>query len=946
MNAVHEPPLRSGRSTSVRASVSQTDGSVSAQQGRGQGRAARRAGAESTSPGSTATDDPRTVSQKPSRAPSPTGSDSSSRSRHSHANRRVRTEGNRFEPRASHFDTGGGLLHPWVSPRHTDLTAVLEGGSSSVGASESSYRRQSSSEAAGGTACSESGSSAARAAAEGGAPTLLPSTLQQGEAVQESGLRRRHTGPNAPFLGASPPAALSSAEACHPPALTPLEAPAQAQRPLPAIRTPERSSAARAPRPASNDGWFNLIVVLACLYMGSSLLHSRMSVGAWLAGSARAMVETAITIPALVRDVCITGLFYFVFCHVHALMVAAGWMTPKGKAAITLQVLAECGMLGGLILYARSRGHDWPLLGRLALLMEAAVLTMKMHSHISVNRELAVARHKMEKAAQVIAARDRGGGGVNVSPASSPSPSSYPSLTSMNDEGTAAAGSALAALGASEGQSCGLEQQPMPTPTALSVASSNAALGFSWLTKHLRHDAGTDRLDASLGLASPLLSLDAASPSPWPSRTAPGAGLSSTGMQGHTAGFPATEGRLGSAGMRHSGGGGGAVAAALRRTSSRLVTSIRTAWSTANLASLAPSTTPSVAASDDSNVSALAYCLRTFPYPSNLSLYDLTIFTIAPTLVYEPLSVYPRTKKIRPAYIVEKIMVAAALVFMGILLFSNSMSPPLTDVAAAAKAVYRHTAQGKAQGSGSGAPPQKALPAHYEGGVLIDAIARMAIPTTGLMLIIFYVTFECVCNACAELARFGDRGFYDDWWNSTTFAEFSRKWNKPVHEGLLRHVYLGTMGVPSSRVLLEGRWAEGLAEAQRVLHEASASGSGEGAGRSSTGANGGRSSRGGSGGRRKRKTVLSPMTALYLTFLVSIAVHEAILWGVLGWVTPWLALFSLCQFPLLTLLRLPVFRGKRLGNIVFWSGLILGVSTIIVLYAREYALLELEEAEA
>jgi len=30
-------------------------------------------------------------------------------------------------------------------------------------------------------------------------------------------------------------------------------------------------------------------------------------------------------------------------------------------------------------------------------------------------------------------------------------------------------------------------------------------------------------------------------------------------------------------------------------------------------------------------------------------------------------------------------------------------------------------------------------------------------------------------------ASFADREFYQDWWNSTSWDQFSRKWNKPVH---------------------------------------------------------------------------------------------------------------------------------------------------------------------
>ena len=51
------------------------------------------------------------------------------------------------------------------------------------------------------------------------------------------------------------------------------------------------------------------------------------------------------------------------------------------------------------------------------------------------------------------------------------------------------------------------------------------------------------------------------------------------------------------------------------------------------------------------------------------------------------------------------------------------------------------------------------------------------------------------CRAAAtDLPNsFADRQFYDDWWNSTSWDEFSRKWNRPVHTFLLRHVYASSM---------------------------------------------------------------------------------------------------------------------------------------------------------
>ena len=49
--------------------------------------------------------------------------------------------------------------------------------------------------------------------------------------------------------------------------------------------------------------------------------------------------------------------------------------------------------------------------------------------------------------------------------------------------------------------------------------------------------------------------------------------------------------------------------------------------------------------------------------------------------------------------------------------------------------------------------------------------------------------FEQILNLFGELSLFGDREFYQDWWNSDGFADFSRKWNRPVHLFLHKHVY-------------------------------------------------------------------------------------------------------------------------------------------------------------
>jgi sterol O-acyltransferase len=57
------------------------------------------------------------------------------------------------------------------------------------------------------------------------------------------------------------------------------------------------------------------------------------------------------------------------------------------------------------------------------------------------------------------------------------------------------------------------------------------------------------------------------------------------------------------------------------------------------------------------------------------------------------------------------------------------------------------------------------------------------------LLTLFYGILHTWFNIFAELLRFGDRLFYEDWWNVTNFAEYYRKWNIVVHEFLYYYIY-------------------------------------------------------------------------------------------------------------------------------------------------------------
>ena len=238
--------------------------------------------------------------------------------------------------------------------------------------------------------------------------------------------------------------------------------------------------------------------------------------------------------------------------------------------------------------------------------------------------------------------------------------------------------------------------------------------------------------------------------------------------------------------------------------------------------------------------------LRATVYPENVNLKNFFRFSVMPVLVYEPR--YPTRDTISVGYLMQKLCEIVGLITLLWLVLEYHIHPSVRSLA-----------------SGQLNDP-----------VLI--ITEMIAPVSCFFVLLFFIVFDCILPALAEVSGLADRGFYSDWWNSTMFEEFSRKWNKPVHEYLLRHVY---------------------AESLYSLN-------------------------------------LSKRNAAIFTFLVSIVIHEVIVIAITGIFRPYLAFFSLLQIPLQTVMRSSLFQGKRLGNIAFWTGIICGLPLIVSLYFKDY----------
>jgi sterol O-acyltransferase len=239
-------------------------------------------------------------------------------------------------------------------------------------------------------------------------------------------------------------------------------------------------------------------------------------------------------------------------------------------------------------------------------------------------------------------------------------------------------------------------------------------------------------------------------------------------------------------------------------------------------------------------------------YPHNLRLGNFAEFICLPTLVYE--LDYPRQESTNWWYVAEK--TAATFGVLGVMMVvSQGFIYP---------AVARTVAMKEA-----------GMPLEERWKEFPFIVSEMLFPLLIEQLLTWYVIWECILNVLAEVTRFADRGFYGDWWNSVSWDQYARDWNRPVHNFLLRHVYHSSIS---------------------TFH-------------------------------------LSRNAATFVTFLLSALVHELCMAILFKKVRGYLFTMQLLQMPLVTLSRTKLLKGRTvLGNVIFWLGLFVGPSFLTSLY--------------
>lgn len=156
---------------------------------------------------------------------------------------------------------------------------------------------------------------------------------------------------------------------------------------------------------------------------------------------------------------------------------------------------------------------------------------------------------------------------------------------------------------------------------------------------------------------------------------------------------------------------------------------------------------------------------KTVPYPTNLTLGNLVYFWWAPTLVYQP--VYPRSPSIRPLFLLRQVLELLGTIVAIAFLWGQYAVPILESTLEHS----RTTADWGLIGLG-------------------ERLMKLATVSIVIWLLGFFALFQSSLNILAELMRFGDRQFYQDWWNAESVGAYWKLWNKPVNNYFVRHLYI------------------------------------------------------------------------------------------------------------------------------------------------------------
>ncbi|KAM9796372.1 sterol O-acyltransferase 1 isoform 2-T2 [Syngnathus typhle] len=239
---------------------------------------------------------------------------------------------------------------------------------------------------------------------------------------------------------------------------------------------------------------------------------------------------------------------------------------------------------------------------------------------------------------------------------------------------------------------------------------------------------------------------------------------------------------------------------------------------------------------------------KSSPGPVVPRVSQYVYFLFAPTLIYR--DKYPRSPTIRWGYVATKLLQVLGCLFYTYYVFVRLCIPQFRYISLQ----------------------------FFDLRAMVLGVFSSILPGVLVLFLGFFAFLHCWLNAFAEMLRFGDRMFYKDWWNSTSFANYYRTWNVVVHDWLFYYVYRDFLWISQKRFRTAG---------------------------------------------------------MLFVFTVSAVVHEYILAICFGFFYPVLFCLFMC-FGMMFNFILHDQRKGPIWNIIMWTSLFLGHGVIICLYSQEW----------
>uniref|UniRef100_A0A8C2ARF6 O-acyltransferase n=1 Tax=Cyprinus carpio TaxID=7962 RepID=A0A8C2ARF6_CYPCA len=223
-------------------------------------------------------------------------------------------------------------------------------------------------------------------------------------------------------------------------------------------------------------------------------------------------------------------------------------------------------------------------------------------------------------------------------------------------------------------------------------------------------------------------------------------------------------------------------------------------------------------------------------------------FLFAPTLIYR--DNYPRNPCIRWGYVAIQFSQVLGCLFYAYYIFVRLCIPQFRSISMQL----------------------------FDLRAMVLCVFNSILPGVLVLFLAFFAFLHCWLNAFAEMLRFGDRMFYKDWWNSTSFANYYRTWNVVVHDWLYYYVYRDFLWMTQKRFRA---------------------------------------------------------AAMLVVFTVSAVVHEYVLAICFGFFYPVLFCLFMC-FGMVFNFVLNDRRKGPIWNVIMWTALFLGQGVLICLYSQEW----------